>query len=117
MYQRNNNSVSVLCTANNDLFPRNWKPLSFQGVAVLCDIVDKRFNQKTLLVSECIFKKVCLCGCCKSCTKPEINFMPETCNFIKKETLSMCFPVNFVKVFKNIFFTEHLRTTASEDCY
>ena len=37
----------------------------------------------------------------------------ETCNFIKKETLTKCFPVNFAKFLKIAFFTEHLWAIAS----
>ena len=33
--------------------------------------------------------------------------------FIKKETLAQVFSCEFCKIFKNTFFTEHLRTTAS----
>ena len=33
----------------------------------------------------------------------------ETCNFIKKETLHRCFPVNFAKFLRTPFLTEHLR--------
>ena len=39
--------------------------------------------------------------------------MPEACNFIKKETLAQMFSREFCEIFKNTFFTEHLRTTAS----
>ena len=38
---------------------------------------------------------------------------PEACNFIKKETLTKVFSCEFCEIFKNTFFTEHLRTTAS----
>ena len=38
--------------------------------------------------------------------------MPEACNFIKKETLAQVFSREFCEIFKNIFFTEHLRATA-----
>ena len=34
---------------------------------------------------------------------------PETCNFIKKETLHRCFPVNFAKFLRTPFLTEQLR--------
>ena len=40
---------------------------------------------------------------------------PMACNFIKKETLAQAFFCEFCKTFKNTFFTEHLRTTASAD--
>ena len=33
---------------------------------------------------------------------------------LKKRLQHRCFPVNFAKFFNNIFFTEHLRATASE---
>ena len=35
------------------------------------------------------------------------------CNFIKKETLAQVLSCEFCESFKNTFFTEHLRTTAS----
>ena len=41
---------------------------------------------------------------------------PEDCNFIKKETMAQVFSCEFYEIFKNIFFTEHLWTTASEVC-
>ena len=37
----------------------------------------------------------------------------NACNFIKKETLVQLFSCEFCEIFKNTFFTEHLRTTAS----
>ena len=40
--------------------------------------------------------------------------MPETFNFIKKETLTQVFSYEFCEIFKSTFFTEHLWTTASE---
>ena len=42
------------------------------------------------------------------------NSQPETCNFIKKETLAQVFSCEFCKISKNTFFTEHLQATASE---
>ena len=41
------------------------------------------------------------------------NKGPQACNFIKKETLTQVFSCEFCEISKNIFFTEHLRTTAS----
>ena len=40
-------------------------------------------------------------------------FRPQACNFIKKETVAQVFSCEFCEIFKNTFFTEHLRTTAS----
>ena len=37
----------------------------------------------------------------------------EACNFIKKETLAQVFYCKSCEIFKNTFFTEHLRTNAS----
>ena len=37
----------------------------------------------------------------------------KPCNFIKKKLLHRCFPVNFVKFFKNIYFEKHKRRAAS----
>ena len=39
---------------------------------------------------------------------------PWACNFIKKESLTQVFSCEFGEISKNTFFTEHLRTTASE---
>ena len=39
---------------------------------------------------------------------------PETCNFIKKETLAQVFSCEFSEISKNTFFVEHLWATASE---
>ena len=35
------------------------------------------------------------------------NFV--SCNFIKKETLAQVFSCEFFEIYKNTFFTEHLR--------
>ena len=40
--------------------------------------------------------------------------MPEACNFIKKEMLAQVFSYEFCEIYKNTFFIEHLRATASE---
>ena len=37
----------------------------------------------------------------------------EACNFIKKETLAQVFSCEFCEIYKNTFFTGHLRATAS----
>ena len=37
----------------------------------------------------------------------------EACNFIKKETLAQVFSCEFCEIYKNTFFTEHLRAIAS----
>ena len=39
---------------------------------------------------------------------------PMACNFIKKDTLAQVFSCEFCEIFKNTFFTEHLRLTASK---
>ena len=41
------------------------------------------------------------------------NNCRSNCNFIKKETPALVFSCKFCKIFKNTFFTLHLRTTAS----
>ena len=41
--------------------------------------------------------------------------VPEACNYIKKETLAQVFSCEFCEICKNIFFTEHLWTTASDE--
>ena len=48
-----------------------------------------------------------------------IKLQAEACNFIKKETLAQVFSCEFCEIFKNTFFTGHLRATASvfyENC-
>ena len=42
-----------------------------------------------------------------------LKISPDVCNFIKKETPVEMFSSEFCEIFKNIFFTEHLWTTAS----
>ena len=42
-----------------------------------------------------------------------IKLQASACNFIKKETLAQLFCCEFCKIYKDTFFTEHLRTTAS----
>ena len=39
---------------------------------------------------------------------------PQSCNFIKKETLAQVFSGEFGEIFNNSFFTEQLRETAFE---
>ena len=39
----------------------------------------------------------------------------KTCDFIKMRLQHTCFPVNTAKFLRTTFFTEHLRTTASEN--
>ena len=43
----------------------------------------------------------------------ESLFSASACNFIKKETLVQVFSCEFCEIFKNTYFEEHLRTTAS----
>ena len=42
--------------------------------------------------------------------------MPEVCNFSKRETLTQMFSCEFYEIFKNTFFTGHLRVHASVTC-
>ena len=39
--------------------------------------------------------------------------MPETCNFIKKDTPTQAFSCEFWEIFNNAHFEEHMRATAS----
>ena len=43
----------------------------------------------------------------------KVFLKPQACNFIKKETLAQVFFCEFCEIFKNTFFTEHLRTIVS----
>ena len=48
-------------------------------------------------------------------TCARVSFLQsEVCNFITKDTLAQVFSCEFCEIFKNIFFTEHLRTTGSD---
>ena len=58
---------------------------------------------------RCSLKKVFL----KLSQNSQENEENEACNFIKKETLAQVFSFELCDIFKNIFFTEHLRATAS----
>ena len=85
-----------------------WKMICFllleiiQVVALLSEIVDKKFNQNTFSVSECIFKKVCLCDYYESCSKPEID---------KSSRSQMLFKIGALKIkFRNI----HRKASALE---
>ena len=49
------------------------------------------------------------------CQSLFFNKVSEACNFIKEEKLAQVFSCEFCEISKNIFFTEHLWTTASED--
>ena len=42
------------------------------------------------------------------------NLRAEGSNCIKKRLQHSCFPVKFSEIFKNTYFEEHLRTTASQ---
>ena len=42
-----------------------------------------------------------------------VPWIPEACNFIKKETSTQSFSCEVCKNFKYTFFTEHLRATTS----
>ena len=46
-------------------------------------------------------------------TCARVSYLIKLLNFIKKETLVLVFPVNFVKFIRAPFFTEHLWTSAS----
>ena len=39
--------------------------------------------------------------------------VPQACNFIKTENLAQVFSCEFLEIFKNTLFTEHLWVTAS----
>ena len=71
--------------------------------------IARRYNVKLLL------QKNTFCKIRKKTPAPESlflikfdAFMPEACNFIKKETLALVFSCKFWDIFKNPFFIEHL---------
>ena len=53
----------------------------------------------------------------KTCAKVSllIKLQASACNYIKKETPAQMFSCELCEIIKNIFFTEHLRVTASEN--
>ena len=61
---------------------------------------------------EVFYKKRCCWKFRKIHTKTPVP-VSLACNFFKKETLAQVFSCEFCEIFKNIFFTEHLRVTAS----
>ena len=62
-------------------------------------MLESFFNKVAVLQVWRTFANDCICSCL----------------FIKKETLTQVFSCEFCKIFKNTFFTELLRTTASAD--
>ena len=44
------------------------------------------------------------------------SYLPEACNFIKKETLAQVFSCQFCEISKNTFFTEHPRWLLLQIC-
>ena len=62
-----------------------------------------RLHIRETVARRCSVKKVF------STEKP----VAEACNFIKKETLALVFSCECYEIFKNTFFTEHVRANAS----
>ena len=58
--------------------------------------------------------KVILAVHTKNHTRSDSTCIPQVCNLIKKESVAQVFSCEFWEISKNTFFTEHLRTTASE---
>ena len=56
-----------------------------------------------------LYKKVFL----KILQNLQENTQAQACNFIKKETLALVFSCELCEIFKDTFFTEHLRAIAS----
>ena len=77
------------CYPTPQLFDTRWYvyPANLKKVA---SIIEEKFTRRHLYHSFFFF-----------------------CNFIKKESLVQVFSCEFCKISKNIFFTEHLRETAS----
>ena len=79
-----------------------------------------KFYKKIVMISRsnhqrCSIKKGVLRNFVKFSGKHlcQSLFMPQACNFIKKESLAQVFSCEFFEIFKSTFFTEHLRATAS----
>ena len=98
----------------------SWTSLKFAANFYMQKIEDTTnvYFTKVLQVSkqptEAFQKKVFL----KTLQKSQENTCDRVCNFIKKKILTQVFSFGFWDVVKNIFFTEHLWTTASASfCY
>ena len=78
-----------------------------------------KFQSSGAVARRCSIKKVVLKNFAKFTEKhlcQSLFLIKLTCDFIKKETLAQVFSCQFCDIFKNTFFTEHLRATASESC-
>ena len=79
------------------------------GKAVITDIATGGFCKKGVLRKSAQSTGNHLCQ-----SLFFIKLQASACNFPKKETLTLVFSCKFCKISKKIFFTEHLRPTASE---
>ena len=86
---------------NKDVFNKSW----VNYVKVHNILIFRSSHQK------CSVKKGVLINFAKFAGE---HLEAEACNFIKKETLAQVFFRESFEISKNTFFTEHLRTTASE---
>ena len=110
-------SVNVTKSAENcgfgHIYWRNpkWKTSFF----VQCWSSESLQRRKTFSQKIFSFKKVLLklSQNSQQNTCVRVSFLMKACNFIIKETLAQVFFYEFCKIINNIFFTEHLRTTAS----
>ena len=96
-----------------------WEVTNITLIAVFClpiGLLENRLtffleNKMVSFLSHNIFLKSDLCNF------RVISWRVQSCNFIKKETLAQVCSCKFCKIFKNTFFTEHLRMTASAGYY
>ena len=70
------------------------------------------------VLSKKLFLEICKNSQENTCGRDSflIKFQALACNFIKKESLAQMFSYEFYKISKNTFFTERIRTTASDIC-
>ena len=96
LFRKNPDNLSI-----TDLMLKNFHR-SFQNSR---EIGLFEFFRMTITVLKTYFKK--------GTPKQIASNQPVSCNFVKKETLAQLFSCEFQEISKNIFFTEHLRATAS----
>ena len=92
---------SLCCSVNCSYYIKIFLIFYFQSTGEI------RTSYRRCSIKKCSWKF------CKFYRKTSV---PEYCNFIKKETPRQYFFCEFCKIFKNIFFTERLWTTASDKC-
>ena len=73
------------------------------------DIYEAEKSERVITTKRCLhIKKLSPALTC--------SYLPEACNFIKKETLAQVFSCQFCEISKNTFLTEHPRWLLLQIC-